>query len=357
MRFLILGVGAVGAWIGANLVMARQAVTFVGRLAFAQSACARGIHVTLPGGETWRLRDVDVATGLAEALQRSPLGYDAVLLCVKAHGLDRAIDELRGCADKLSGALFVAFQNGVGNEEKLAAVFGERRVLAATLTSPIAVEGPAAVRLERLGGGVGLAALSADQSWQPIAHALSRSPLLSLKTYADWRAMKWSKLLLNIMGNATSALLSASVAEIYNDRRLFALEMRMLREALAVMAAHTPPIAAVNLPGHPARFLALALRLLPDSALQALLARRVAQGRGNKLPSLYYDVATRSGRSEVNVLNGAVAEIGRTLGVPTPVNAALAELVQQAIQPGSALSPQVARRALEQLAGLRGGDA
>jgi 2-dehydropantoate 2-reductase len=330
--------------------MARQAVTFVGRMPFAQAACAQGIHVMLPGGETWRLRDVDVATDLAGALRRSSLAYDAVLLCMKAYALDRAIDELRSCADTLSNALFITFQNGVGSEEKLATVFGERRVLAATLTSPIAVEGPAAVRLERWGGGVGLAALWADRLWQPVAHALSRAPLLGLKVYADWRAMKWSKLLLNIMGNATSALLSAPVAEIYHNRRLFALEMRMLREALRVMAAHAPPIAAVNLPGHPARFLALALKLLPDSALRALLSRRVAQGRGNKYPSLYYDVAARSGRSEVNVLNGAVAEIGRKLGVPTPVNAALTELVQQAIQPGSVLLPQVARRALEQLA-------
>jgi 2-dehydropantoate 2-reductase len=250
----------------------------------------------------------------------------------------------------LSGALLVAFQNGVGSEEKLAAAFGEQRTLAATLTSPISVEGPAAVRLERLGGGVGLAALSPNRSWQPVAHALSRAPLLSLKTYADWRAMKWSKLLLNIMGNATSALLGVPVAEIYSDRQRFALEMRMLREALAVMKAHTPPIVAVNLPGHPARMLALALRLLPDSALQALLSRRVAKGRGDKYPSLYYDAADRSGRSEVDVLNGAIAEAGRRLGVPTPVNAALTEMVQQVVRPDATLSPQAARRALEQLA-------
>lgn len=334
-------------WIGANLVMARQGVTFVGRRSFAQAACANGVHVTLPGGETWRLRDVNVATDLAEALART---YDAVLLCVKAYALDPAIDELRRCAERLSGALFVTFQNGVGSEEKLAAAFGEQRTIAATLTSPISIEGPAAVRLERLGGGVGLAALSPDQSWQPVAHALARAPLLNLKTYADWRAMKWSKLLLNLMGNATSALLGAPVAEIYNDRRLFALEMHMLREALAVMQAHVPPIAAVNLPGHPARALALALRWLPNSALQVLLSRRVAKGRGDKYPSLYYDVANRSGRSEVDVLNGAVAEAGRKLGVPTPVNTALTAMVQQAVQSGAAPSAQAVRRALEQWA-------
>ncbi len=351
MRFLILGAGAVGAWIGANLVMARQSVTFVGRLPFVQAACTNGIHVTLPGGETWRLRDVDVATGLAEALQRPPLTYDAVLLCMKAYALDQAVAELRDHAHALSGAAFVAFQNGVGSEERLAAAFGERRTLAATLTSPVSVEGPAAVRLERLGGGVGLAALAVQsEEWRQVAYAMSRAPLLSLKSYADWRAMKWSKLLLNIMGNATSALLGVPVAEIYGDRRLFAVEMRMLREALAVMEAHAPRIAAVNLPGHPARLLALALKLLPDAILQGVLARRVSGGRGSKYPSLYYDVAHRSGRSEVSVLNGAVVAAGRRLGVPTPVNEALTEMMLQAIQPGAAISPREVRRVLEQFA-------
>lgn len=350
MRFLILGAGAVGTWIGANLVMARQAVTFVGRPAFAQAACVQGIRVALPGGETWRLRDVDVATSLAEAFQRSPLTYDVVLLCMKAYALDPTIDELRGVEAKLPNALFITFQNGVGSEAKLAAAFGARRTLAATLTSPISLEEPAAVRLERLGGGIGLAALLSDQPWQPVAQALSRAPLLGLRVYADWRAMKWSKLLLNLMGNATSALLGVPVAEIYGDRQLFAMEMRMLREALAVMAAHAPPITAVNLPGHPARLLALALKLLPDSALQALLSRRVAKGRGGKYPSLYYDVVNRTGRSEVSVLNGAVVEAGRRLGIPTPVNDALTEMMQRVVRPDVAWSSEAARRALEQLA-------
>ncbi|MCL6509271.1 MAG: hypothetical protein K6U78_01140 [Anaerolineae bacterium] len=351
MRFLIFGAGAIGTWIGANLVMARQSVTFVGRGPFVQAACAQGIHIMLPGGETWRLHDLDVTTGLAEALQRPSSGYDAILLCMKSFALAGAIAELRECAEASSGASLLAFQNGAGSEEKLAAVFGAQRVVAATLTSPISVEGPAAVRLERLGGGVGLAALTPQAGeWWQVAQAMAHAPLLGVRTYADWRAMKWSKLLLNLMGNATSALLGMSPAEIYADRRLFAVEMRMLREAVAVMDAHVPRIETVNLPGYPARVLAFALRTLPHGLLQPILARRVARGRGNKMPSLYDDVAHRTGRSEVVALNGAVVAAGRRLGVLTPVNAALTEMMLQAVQPNATHSYQAARRALEQLA-------
>jgi len=351
MRFLVFGAGAIGTWIGANLVMARQSVAFVGRSNFVAAVRDQGLRVTLPGGETWRLCDLEAGTALAEVLQRANAPFDAILLCMKSFALAQAIAELRACAASLGEARLVTFQNGIGSEAALAEAFSASRVLAATLTSPISMEGPAAVRLERLGGGVGLAALTprADEWWQ-VAQAMARAPLLGVRTYADWRAMKWSKLLLNLMGNATSALLGLSPAEIYADRRLFAVEMRMLREAVAVMDAHTPRIGTVNLPGYPARALAFALRTLPHGLLQPILARRVARGRGNKMPSLYDDVAHRTGYSEVVALNGAVVAAGRRLGVLTPVNAALTEMMLQAVQPNATHSHQAARRALEQLA-------
>lgn len=351
MRFLVMGAGAIGAWIGANLVMARQPVTFVGRPAFVEAACTHGVHVSLPSKETWRLHDLKATDNLAAALNDAP--FDAVLLCMKAYALDQALAELKAHADLLSDARLITFQNGVGSEEKAASVFGAHRVIAATLTSPVSLDGPAAIRLERAGGGIGLALLvppraQGGQEGVDVTSAFSSTPLLNVRTYADYRAMKWSKLLLNIMGNATSALLGLPVADIYNDPKLFAVEMRMLRESLAVMRAHEPPITVVNLPGQPARALARAVMLLPDVLLRPILSRRVAKGRGDKRPSLYYDVANRTGKSEVTVLNGAVVEAGRRLGVATPVNEALTQMMLETVSGASPLSPAQARAALVQ---------
>jgi len=349
MRFLVFGAGAVGTWVGANLAMTRHFVAFVGRPNFVAAMRDQGLRVALPSGETWRLCDLQTGGTLAEVLRRANAPFDAVLLCMKSFALPQAIAELRDCAALVGDAWLVAFQNGVGSEAALGEAFGASRVLAATLTSPISLDGPAAVRLERSGGGVGLAACAAP-SWLSVAQAMASAPLLRVRTYADWQAMKWSKLLLNLMGNAISALLGLSPAAIYRDRRLFALEMRALREALVVMNAHIPPIRVVNLPGYPVRALALGVRRLPDALLQMLLARLVAGGRGNKWPSLYYDVAGQTGRSEVAALNGAVAAAGQRLGVPTPVNAALTEMVLRATQASVPHDPSAARRALEVLA-------
>jgi len=49
--------------------------------------------------------------------------------------------------------------------------------------------------------------------------------------------MKWSKLLANLIANATGAILDMDPDAIYADRRLFGVERRQLLETLAVMTA------------------------------------------------------------------------------------------------------------------------
>jgi 2-dehydropantoate 2-reductase len=154
-----------------------------------------------------------------------------------------------------------------------------------------------------------------------IAEAL-RAAGFAVPTYADYRAMKWSKLLTNMIGNASSPILDMPPGAIYADPRLFRLEIAALRETLAVMAAWSIPV--VSLPSLKSHWLPLALRL-PLSLLQPILQRMVTSGRGGKMPSLHIDLAGGKGRSEVEYLNGAVMSWGQPKGIPTPVNQVLTD--------------------------------
>jgi len=364
MNVLLIGAGAVGGWIGGHLAHGGHSVMLVGRAPFVQAVRERGFKVELPSGQSWVTRNLRAVETMDEAMQaqgsfHAP-PYDAALVCVKAYDVAAVVETLRAAesawrrADAAGSATsVVAFQNGVGSEEQLAAAFGVERVIAGTLTSPVSLVAPGVVRLARAGGGVGLAPLSTQHSSLStrhsalstqhstlITHRLSlladalRKSSLRVETYADYRAMKWSKLLLNSVSNASSAILGMTPAEIYADPRLFRLEMRMLRETLAVTRA--AGIHMVNLPGAPAAWLARLARALPDPVLQPLLRRSIARGRGDKMPSFYYDVPRADGsqaarpsagaRCEVAWLNGAVAELGRQLGIATPVNAAMTEV-------------------------------
>jgi 2-dehydropantoate 2-reductase len=134
--------------------------------------------------------------------------------------------------------------------------------------------------------------------------------------------MKWSKMLTNLIANPTSAILDMTAAEVLNHPGIYRLEIRMLRECLAVMRARGLDV--VDLPGTPVRLLALAARL-PAWMSRPLLARVAGSGRGGKMPSFHIDLHAGRGKSEVEFLHGAVVRAGRELHVPTPVNAFLTD--------------------------------
>jgi 2-dehydropantoate 2-reductase len=163
--------------------------------------------------------------------------------------------------------------------------------------------------------------LANQHSLSPSLVAVLSSAGLRAHLYSSAPAMKWSKMITNLLANASSAILDMPPAEIFAHPGLFAMEMRMLREALAVMRAQGTPV--VDLPGTPVKALAWLVSNLPPSLSQPLLRPSLGRGRGGKMPSFHIDLHGGRGKSEVDYLNGAVVRFGRQFGVPTPVNSLL----------------------------------
>jgi 2-dehydropantoate 2-reductase len=138
--------------------------------------------------------------------------------------------------------------------------------------------------------------------------------------------MKWTKLLANLVGNATSAILDMDPAAIYADPRTFAVERRQLHEAVAVMRGLG--LRPTRLPGAAVSLLLRGLALPPVIG-RPLVARGVSGARGGKSPSLRLHVrGGGTGPTEARWLNGAVVAAGGDAGVRTPVNEALYGLVE-----------------------------
>jgi len=340
MKLLVIGAGAIGQWIGANVMQVGHEVVFAGRARFAEAAHRDGLHVQLPDGDRWHLQNIHAHESISSAMQEAP--FDAIALCVKAYAVENAMNELR---DANAGAFrhsLICFQNGIGAEESCARLIGADRVIAGTLTSAVSLDG-ATIKLERAKGGVGLAPFKAGAAhdFDAFADAFAAAPLLRVRCYAGASSMKWSKLLLNLVGNATSALFRQRVAELLANDVAAKIEMQQLREAERVMRAAGVP--AVNLPGAPSKWFALAIRALPDAPLRWTLQRFFARARGDKWPSFYYDAVNQAGRSEITWLNGAVSEWGRRVHVPTPMNDALTRLVLGAVNGQAAPAQDIAR--------------
>ena len=318
MRIAIVGAGAVGSFLGATLALAGQEVDLVARTPDTPSGTDE-LVVHEPDGSR-RTATVTRAGALAAAAAPPP---DVVIVAVKQPSLDGALDVAGAWPD----AALVTVQNGIGAEEVALARRPGAPLLAASLTAAVEPVEDGVRRRRR--GGLALATVAGpDRDLERDLGAAFRAGGLHVRHAPEWRSMKWSKLLANLVANAVPALIDEDPAAVYADPRLFDLERRQLLEGLAVMGALG--LRPVALPGADTRLLAFAVRL-PPAIGRVALGRVVAGARGGKGPSLRLHLGRPdAGPSEVAWLNGAVAAAGQRLGVPTPVNGALSRLVDEA---------------------------
>ena len=108
-----------------------------------------------------------------------------------------------------------------------------------------------------------------------------------MKVVEDWRALKWSKLALNVVANASCAILNVLPNRFVHFDKIFTLEIRMIREVRAVMQAMK--IVPIDLPRYPVRAL-FNVAALPSPVSRTLLAHSIAGARGTKPPSLLLDL-------------------------------------------------------------------
>jgi len=314
MQILIFGAGAVGCFLGAQLARGGHRVSLVGRPALADAVRARGLRLRLASGEV-HLVQAQAFTSLHEAFGGST-SYDWIAFTMKAYDTVDAIFDLQPLLP--AGVPVVSFQNGIGNEDSLRSAFGAEQVAAATLTTPVSMPEPGLVVEERARG----AAVATDTpAALPVLDALRDSPL-EVTAIPDSAVLKWSKLLLNITGNALPAILDMLPGEVFAHPSLFRVELTCLHEALAMMRLMGIP--PVNLPGAPARTFSRIVRATPPLLLRPLLRRLVAGGRGDKAPSLLAALRRGDRRTEVAWLNGAVVQAADRLKRYAPANHALA---------------------------------
>jgi 2-dehydropantoate 2-reductase len=314
MRFLVFGAGAIGSYIGGLLALQDRQVVFLEKPEMAARLVERGLRLKIDNIER-SIPHPLLAGSLPEALAQGP--FEIAIFALKSFDTQAALQEMRPYTSQLPPLL--CLQNGVENEAAIAEVLGSQKVISGSVTSAIGRGAAGEIVLEKL-RGVGIAASHPLSG--PLVEAFNQAGLKA-SLYASAQAMKWSKMLTNLLANASSAILDMTPAEIFAHPGLYKLEIAQLREALVVMDAQK--IRVSDLPGTPVRLLAWIIRSLPLSISRPLLARAVGGGRGGKMPSFHIDLHAGRGQSEVDYLNGAVVRFGVRTGVPTPANRLLNE--------------------------------
>jgi 2-dehydropantoate 2-reductase len=277
------------------------------------------LTVTGPDGAAASADVTEIAT--PDALEAAP---EIIVFAVKAFDL---ADAAASCALWPSAPALTVL-NGIGAEEIVAESRPNGGLIAGSVTASVELTGErTVVRLNS--GGVALAPASGgvDELTDALLAAVATSGLRTARV-ADPAAMKWSKLVANLVGNASSAILDMSPAEIYGNPAAFAIERRQILEALAVM--RRLGLRPVVLPGANVPLLAFGVRF-PAAVARPIMRRIIAGARGRKDPSLRIHVTSGTGPSEVQWLNGAVARAADRLDVPARVNRRLTELVEEVL--------------------------
>ena len=287
MKVYVVGAGAVGRYLGDSLAKIGNDVVYAPR----ELAAVEGI-------------DADLA-----------------IVAVKSFDTDGAIETLKRALNDPAKTTIVTPQNGVGNEEKLAAAFGADAIMACALTVPVGVDRNGQSEASNAGGIAFAPVGTSAHNWVLAAFG---STGIAVQSASDYRSLKWSKLALNVVANASCAILNVLPERLVHLDDVFDFEIRAIREVGAVMKAQG--IAPMDLPRYPVRALQAVVRM-PTPVAKAILASRVAGARGRKPPSLLQDLRAAKSQTEVDVLNGAVAAAGRAAGVRTPVNAVYARIV------------------------------
>jgi 2-dehydropantoate 2-reductase len=303
MKLAVLGPGGLGCLLAA---LFREAGADVSLVDYRPERVARlrlrGIQVrTLEAGP----RTVPVPIGLAPEV--GPC--DVTIVAVKAYQTEsaaRALPELMS-----RGGLALTLQNGLGNLESLARMAGPQRLLAGV--GLLGVTARDEGRIIYAGRGViyiGVPAGSRVSGAEVAAVAdLFRGAGLECQPREDIEAVLWEKLVINVGINPLTALLRVPNGALLQVPGAWDLAVAAAREAQAVARA-----AGLSLTGEPSARL-----------------RQVCSDTAANRSSMLQDIL--AGRpTEIEALNGQVAARGRALGLATPVNDLLTQLVRAASQ-------------------------
>lgn len=313
---LVFGAGAIGTYVGGSLSLAGHSVTFIEQASVASELQKRGLRLDVSIDRQRKAQEPLVVApsafkcvdSLADAMHQGP--FDVAIFAMKSFDTAAAMEGIKPFMNSMPPIL--CLQNGVDNESVIAALLGKDHVIAGTVTCSIARHAAGDIVLEKA-RGIGIVA------GHPLSERLEKafnSAWLNAHLFLHADDMKWSKVLANLPGSATSAIVDMSPAEVFSHPGLYALEMRMSKEALAVIAAQGFHV--VNLPKIPVRALAMAMHM-PSFLARPVMMKVVGGGRGGKMPSFHIDLHAGRRNSEVDYLHGAVVRYGEKSGIPTPV--------------------------------------
>lgn len=307
MKICIVGAGAIGGYMGAKLALAGEDVTLIARGAHLDAIRQNGLKLVTADGAEQTVTNARATADMAEAGPQ-----DAVIVALKAHSLPAVAPAMR----QLYGpeTMVVAAQNGIPwwyfrgiegpyQDYRIKSVDADgvieanmevERVIGCVVYPAAEISAPGIIRHIE-GDRFSLGELDGSKSdrLKKLAQTMNKAGLKA-PVRSNIRSEMWVKLWGNLAFNPISALTGAYLSDITDFPLTRDLARQMMQEAQAVAAK-----------------LGVEFGISLEQRIEGVAAV------GKHKTSMLQDIET--GRpTEVDAVVGAVAELGRLTGLPTP---------------------------------------
>ena len=317
MKICVVGAGAIGGLLGARLAVAGEEVTLIARGAHLDAIRDRGLEVAMNDGAVVRAADIAATDNIRECGRQ-----DLVVLAVKAHQIAPIAGDLPALFGR--GTVVLTTQNGLpwwyfqhhggpldgtvldslDPGGRIAAAIAPERIIGCIAYPAAEISAPGRIRhIEGTRFPVGELDGSATDRVRALSETLQRagfkSPVLD-----NIRSEIWLKAWGNLSFNPISALTHATLADICRFPPSRDLAARMMTEAQEVAAK-----------------LGISFRVPLEKRIAG--AERVGRHKTSMLQD------AEAGKAlETEALIGAVVELGRLTGTPTPAVDAVCALTR-----------------------------
>ncbi len=293
MRIVVMGAGGTGGFFGAKLARAGEDVTFVARGEHLRAIQERGLTVRSVTDGEWTVR-----AAARERLEGQPAA-DLVLFCVKSFDTEAAAEAIRPAVGPATGVLSI--QNGVDNEDKLAALLGPGHVIAGIAEVFAVIEAPGLIRHSLLGRlRFGEADGKESARTRAFLEACGRAGIPA-DLAPDPLRMLWEKYVFLVAQSGMSALTRCPAGILRAIPETRAMYGRLLDELVRIGRA----VGAG----------------LDEGLAAAVLGRLDSLGAG-AYSSLHHDLV-HGKRLELEALQGHAMRLGAQHAIPTPTLAAV----------------------------------
>jgi len=229
---------------------------------------------------------------------------DLVFICVKSYSTDDACKDIKDLiSDKTS---ILTLQNGIGNVQVLSDYFGPERIIAGVTNHGATFVGPGHVR--HAGRGDTVIGTYSGKMLGPVRDAANFLTKCGFETKVSKEidSIIWSKLIINIGINALAGITRLKNGMLIKHDGARQILRSSVQEAVKVLKRKRK-------------------KLIYDDPIQKV--ESVCKATAANISSMLQDVLN-SKRTEIDYINGIIARQGKELGIPTPVNDTLINLIR-----------------------------